>query len=167
MARCPAARPNPESLIPQRTTGFVHTRLRERPSLLGEMRLSPRVLQASSTNVHTSHCPLDPNGQGHHNGDMTYLDCDLEPAPSTVTEEGVELPHAGREPRDRPRVLVADPDQLARRALTDSLRADGGFAVIGQASDGVEVVELARHYRPDIVLIATTLPRLGAGSAWA
>ena len=54
-----------------------------------------------------------------------------------------------------PACLVADPDPLARRALTDSLRADGGFAVIGQASDGVEAVELARHYRPDIVLLAT------------
>jgi NarL family two-component system response regulator LiaR len=96
---------------------------------------------------------------------MTYLDCDLEPAPSTTTDDGEELSHGVREPRDRPRVLVADADQLARRALTDSLRADGGFAVIGQASDGVEVVELARHYRPDIVLVATTLPGLDAVAA--
>ena len=55
--------------------------------------------------------------------DMTYLNCDLEPAPSTMMEDGVELLPAVREPRDRPRVLVADADQLARRALTDSLRA--------------------------------------------
>ena len=93
---------------------------------------------------------------------MTYLDCELEPTPLTVTREDSELAHDARTPGDRPRVLVADGDQLARRALTDSLRSDGGFAVIGQAADGVEVVELARHYRPDIVLLATGLPGLDA-----
>src|SRR5665213_4098800 len=60
---------------------------------------------------------------------------------------------------DRLRVLVADPDPLARRALTDSLREDGAFTVIGQATDGVEAIELARHYAPDVVLLATHLPR--------
>ena len=59
---------------------------------------------------------------------------------------------------DRVRVLVADPDPLARRALIDSLREDGAFTVIGQATDGVEAVELARHYAPDVVLLATYLP---------
>jgi NarL family two-component system response regulator LiaR len=98
---------------------------------------------------------------------MTYLDCELEPASPTVTDDDAALGRAVSEQRDRPRVLVADPDQLARRALTDSLRADGGFTVIGQASEGVEVVELARHYRPDIVLISTTLPGLDAVSACA
>ncbi len=96
---------------------------------------------------------------------MTYLDCELETAPVTVTGEDGNLAQAGHGPGDRPRVLVADADQLARRALTDSLRSDGGFAVIGQASDGVEVVELARHYRPEIVLLATGLPGLDAVTA--
>ena len=65
-------------------------------------------------------------------------------------------------PVERVRVLVADPDPLARRALADSLRADGGFLVIGQAADGVEAAELARHYGPDLVLLATHLPKLDA-----
>jgi two-component system, NarL family, response regulator LiaR len=93
---------------------------------------------------------------------MTYLECDLEPELLHLTGEGVDLANNTEKSGDRPRVLVADPDRLARRALTDSLRADGGFAVIGQASDGVEAVELACHYRPDIVLIATSLTGLDA-----
>ena len=99
--------------------------------------------------------------------DMNYLECELEPAPLTVNREDELLAQAGGATGDRPRVLVADADQLARRALTDSLRSDGAFSVIGQASDGVEVVELARHYRPDIVLLATGLPGLDAIDACA
>jgi DNA-binding NarL/FixJ family response regulator len=88
---------------------------------------------------------------------MTYLECDLEQDFMTMTGGGVDLAKNENSATDRPRVLVADPDRLARRALTDSLRSDGGFAVIGQASDGIEAVELAAHYRPDLVLIATSL----------
>jgi len=95
----------------------------------------------------------------------TTLDCDLEPAAFTLTREEVDRAHAASKPTDRTRVLVADPDQLARRALTDSLRSSGAFTVIAQASDGVEAVELARHYRPDIVLIATSLGGLDVAAA--
>jgi two-component system, NarL family, response regulator LiaR len=91
---------------------------------------------------------------------MTYLKCDLTQTPLTTGDEQfTPVPAASS---DRPRVLVADPDQLARRALTDSLRADGRFTVIGQASEGVELVELACHYRPDVVLVATGLAGLDA-----
>jgi NarL family two-component system response regulator LiaR len=93
---------------------------------------------------------------------MTYLECDLEPETLHPTGEGVDLANNSEKTGERPRVLVADPDRLARRALTDSLRTDGSFAVIGQASDGIEAVELACHYRPDIVLIATSLTGLDA-----
>ena len=96
---------------------------------------------------------------------MTYLECDLEPEFLTMTTRGADLDHDANNSTDRPRVLVADPDRLARRALTDSLRTDGGFAIIGQASDGVEAVELACHYRPDIVLVATSLTGLDAVAA--
>jgi two-component system, NarL family, response regulator LiaR len=92
---------------------------------------------------------------------MTYLECELEPDFLNMT--GGDLnPAKDANRSDRPRVLVADPDRLARRALTDSLRSDGDFAVIGQASDGVEAVELACHYRPDLVLVATSLTGVDA-----
>jgi NarL family two-component system response regulator LiaR len=96
---------------------------------------------------------------------MTTLDRELEPTDFTLTRDDIDRAHAASKPTDRTRVLVADPDQLARRALTDSLRAAGAFTVIAQASDGVEAVELARHYRPEIVLIATGLGGIDPAAA--
>src|SRR5581483_6635786 len=99
--------------------------------------------------------PLDPNGQALHTAAaMSH--------PDTALDQ-LGAPTAARAtPTDRVRVLVADPDPLARRALTDALREDGGFLVIGQAADAVEAVELARHYRPDLVLLAAHLPNVDA-----
>jgi NarL family two-component system response regulator LiaR len=71
-----------------------------------------------------------------------------------------EVKRDAQDRAERVRVLVVDPDPLARRALADSLRAAGAFVVIGQAADGVEAVELARHYSPQVVLLATHLPRV-------
>jgi two-component system, NarL family, response regulator LiaR len=96
---------------------------------------------------------------------MTYLECELEQEFVDVVGQVAAVATRASKTTDRPRVLVADPDRLARRALTDSLREDGDFAVIGQASDGVEAVELARHYRPDIVLVATSLTGIDAVTA--
>ena len=62
--------------------------------------------------------------------------------------------HAG----DRIRLIVVDPDAFARRAVVDGLRLDGRFIVIAQAASGVEAVELACHYRPELVVIAAGGP---------
>jgi NarL family two-component system response regulator LiaR len=90
---------------------------------------------------------------------------EIEPANFTLTREEVDRAHADSKPTDRPRVLVADPDQLARRALTDALRSSAGFTVIAQASDGVEAVELARHYSPDVVVISSSIAGLDVAAA--
>jgi DNA-binding NarL/FixJ family response regulator len=83
----------------------------------------------------------------------------------TLTREDLDRAHAASRPTDRTRVLVADPDQLARRALTDALRSGGAFTVVAQASDGVEAVELARHYHPQVVLVAASLTGLDVAAA--
>jgi DNA-binding NarL/FixJ family response regulator len=60
----------------------------------------------------------------------------------------------------RLRVLIADQDALARRMMHDVLR-DAGLVVIGGARDGREAVDLARHYRPDVLLVDIALPPAG------
>jgi two-component system, NarL family, response regulator LiaR len=62
------------------------------------------------------------------------------------------MPAEGRRSASRVRVIVADDDPLARRVIRDSLHA-AGITVIAQAADGREALELARYYRPDVVVM--------------
>lgn len=59
----------------------------------------------------------------------------------------------------RLRVLLADDDPLARRVVRDALQ-EAGFTVVADAADGREAVELALHYRPDLVLMDVVMPEL-------
>jgi DNA-binding NarL/FixJ family response regulator len=58
------------------------------------------------------------------------------------------------------RVLIADDHRLFAEALEAILAADDRIAVVGQASDGGEVVELAQELRPDVVLMDVSMPVL-------
>jgi DNA-binding NarL/FixJ family response regulator len=66
---------------------------------------------------------------------------------------------------DRVRLILIDPDAISRHAMSDALRRDGRFIVIAQAESSTEGVELALHYRPAVVIIATAGPGMDAVSA--
>jgi DNA-binding NarL/FixJ family response regulator len=66
---------------------------------------------------------------------------------------------------DRVRLILIDPDAISRHAMSDALRADGRFTVIAQAENSNEGVELALHYRPAVVIIATAVPGMDAVTA--
>jgi DNA-binding NarL/FixJ family response regulator len=67
-------------------------------------------------------------------------------------------------PNDRLRVLVADPDPLVRRVVRERLRT-AGFVVVADTGDAREALELARHYRPDLVVMEARLPDIRGCSA--
>ena len=54
---------------------------------------------------------------------------------------------------------MADDDPMARRLIRDALQM-AGIVVIAEASNGVEALELTRHYRPDVVLMDVVMPSM-------
>ncbi len=66
---------------------------------------------------------------------------------------------------DRLRVVLADPDPIARRALRSGFDEAEDFVVIAETGDGVEAAALTMHYRPDVAMLAVNLPGVdGAGA---
>jgi DNA-binding NarL/FixJ family response regulator len=59
------------------------------------------------------------------------------------------------------RVLIADDHQVVREGLQMILaESDGEIVVVGEASDGDEVVRLAKTVQPDVVLMDLSMPRV-------
>ena len=58
------------------------------------------------------------------------------------------------------RVLIADDHRLFSEALEEILATDERIAVVGQANDGGEAVELAEKLEPDLVLMDVSMPVL-------
>lgn len=59
---------------------------------------------------------------------------------------------------DRIRVVVADDTPDIRLLLRIALETAGGFEVVGEAGDGVEVAELVNTARPDAVVLDLAMP---------
>lgn len=58
------------------------------------------------------------------------------------------------------RIVVADDHPVMRRGLMELISSEPGVCVIGEASDGVEAVDLARHLHPDLVLMDVNMPEM-------
>ena len=58
------------------------------------------------------------------------------------------------------RVLIVDDDDLIRAGLRAILNAEADLEVVGEASDGVQVVPAAVKLRPDVVLMDVRMPAL-------
>ncbi len=62
-------------------------------------------------------------------------------------------------------VLLADDQDIVRAGLFTILNGQPGIEVVGQASDGVEAVEMARRLRPDVCLFDIRMPNLDGVAA--
>ena len=57
------------------------------------------------------------------------------------------------------RVLLADDQQLLRTGFKLVLGTEPDLDIVGEATDGVEAVEMARRLLPDVVLMDVRMPR--------
>lgn len=59
------------------------------------------------------------------------------------------------------KVLIADDHALVREGIAAFLKLCDDVEVIAEASDGVEAIEKAGKFRPDIVIMDINMPKLG------
>ncbi|NMM99557.1 transcriptional regulator [Bifidobacterium sp. DSM 109958] len=57
----------------------------------------------------------------------------------------------------RRKVVVAEDEALIRMDIVEAL-TDAGYDVVGQAANGDEAVDLAREYKPDVVVMDVKMP---------
>ena len=60
----------------------------------------------------------------------------------------------------RLRVLLVDDHALVRRGFRRMLEDEPTFEVVGEASDGLEAVELAERLAPDVIVMDCALPQI-------
>jgi len=63
-----------------------------------------------------------------------------------------------------PRILVAEDEALIRLDLVEML-TEAGYEVVGQATNGVEAVTLAKELKPDLAILDVKMPELDGISA--
>lgn len=70
------------------------------------------------------------------------------------------MPKSSKATSSRIRVLLADDHRMVREGLVALLARYPEIEVVGEASDGRMVVDLARRLRPDVVVMDVTMPQM-------
>ena len=58
------------------------------------------------------------------------------------------------------RILLADDHPLMRQAIRTILENHSDVSIIGEASNGVEAVELVKALKPDVIIMDINMPRM-------
>jgi DNA-binding NarL/FixJ family response regulator len=58
------------------------------------------------------------------------------------------------------RILIADDHELVRRGIRGLLETQRGWKVVGEAADGLDLVEKAKTLKPDVFVIDVSMPEL-------
>ena len=64
-------------------------------------------------------------------------------------------------------IVIADDHAIFRDGLRKLLEMESQFELVGEASDGVEAIELVGRLSPDVMLLDVNMPRLGGLDALA
>ncbi|TFG44870.1 MAG: response regulator transcription factor [Dehalococcoidia bacterium] len=64
------------------------------------------------------------------------------------------------ESEDRIKVLLADDHVIVREGTREMVERQPDMQVVAEADDGVEAVELARVYRPNVIVMDIAMPRM-------
>lgn len=83
------------------------------------------------------------------------LSADNEPADSLETSVDK---NDSKHSKKNIRVLLADDHAIFRKGVFQSLKETDGIEVVGQAHDGLEIVELAQQLNPDVILMDINMP---------
>ena len=65
------------------------------------------------------------------------------------------------------RVLVVDDHPIVRSGLSMAINMGDGMQVVGEARDGVEALEKARQFHPDVIVMDLVMPRMDGVEAIA
>ncbi len=65
------------------------------------------------------------------------------------------------------RVVIADDHHVVRQGLRALIEQFGDMSVVGEASDGLEAIELVKDLSPDVIVMDLAMPRLGGCQATA
>jgi DNA-binding NarL/FixJ family response regulator len=77
------------------------------------------------------------------------------------------MKNAGQDASDRIQVLIADDDRSFLESLRNLIDRQPELAVVGEATDGLEAIELAEDLDPDAVVIDLHMPLLDGVTAAA
>lgn len=65
------------------------------------------------------------------------------------------------------RVMLVDDQQMVRAGFRMILDAEPGITVVGEATDGIEAVEMVERAQPDVILMDVRMPRMDGIQACA
>ena len=57
-------------------------------------------------------------------------------------------------------VVIADDHTFFREGLSKVLQANKKIKVLAQATNGLELIEFAKHYTPDVLIVDIAMPLL-------
>ncbi len=63
-------------------------------------------------------------------------------------------------PKQRIRILLVDDTGLIRQSLAELINIEPDMEIVGEASDGMEALELTKRLLPEVVIMDVKMPRM-------